>query len=416
MILLLVQMTHNSLQGSQRVGVSNPWTEYVKFLPSSFSLTTFWSEEEQELLRGTSLEAATEAKLNALKSEFEFLQQATEHISWCKNSWWSEGEGSITLDDWKYVDAAYRSRMLDLPGSGHSMVPCVDMVNHVAGPAVKALYDADSDGNAILQLRRTATLRAGEEVTITYVQLWVRKQKMNDRLIGISDSRYGDLKSASEMLFSYGFLDADMEETTQLTLSVEFPEDDPLGVAKKIICKDAPGIRVLSSQASKHSDLASSTGFGDSYWDSPLMWWLSVNEEDGLEIGVAQTTDGGRELEAKWKGTKIQSPSQLVYFIAADPLADIFQLRAVVLVLERLESQLSILRQTDQALEGLREKPTLLANIFRPEIFDLASRLRKFETALLEKTVEGLTQQVSNHFPKLEASPTFPWIHCYDLR
>lgn len=177
MILLLVQMTHNSLQGSQRVGVSNPWTEYVKFLPSTFSLTTFWSEEEQELLRGTSLEAATEAKLNALQKEFEYLQQATEDISWCKNSWWSEGEGSITLDDWKYVDAAYRSRMLDLPGSGHSMVPCVDMVNHVAGPAVKALYDADSDGNAILQLRRTATLRAGEEVTITYVQLWVRNKK-----------------------------------------------------------------------------------------------------------------------------------------------------------------------------------------------------------------------------------------------
>lgn len=222
--------------------------------------------------------------------------------------------------------------------------------------------------------------------------------------MGISNSRYGDQKSASEMLFSYGFLDAGMEETTQLTLGVEFPEDDPLGVAKKILCKEAPGIRVLSSQASRHPDLTSSTGFGDSYWDSPLMWWLSVNEEDGLEIGVAQTTDGSRELEAKWKGTKIQSASQLVDFITADPLADIFQLRAVVLVLERLESQLSVLRQTDQALEGLREKPTLLANIFRPEIFDLASRLRKFETALLEQTVEGLMQQVSNHLPKLEAS------------
>ena len=122
------------------------------------------------------------------------------------------------------------------------------------------------------------------------------------------------------MLFSYGFLDADMTETTQLTLSVEFPEDDPLGVAKKIICKDAPGLRVLSSQDPDHSNLASSTGFGNSYWDSPLMWWLSVNEEDGLEIGVAQTTDGSRELEAKWKGTKIQSASELVDFITADPL------------------------------------------------------------------------------------------------
>jgi hypothetical protein len=73
----------------------------------------------------------------------------------------------MTLADYKYVDAAYRSRMVDLPGSGHAMVPCLDMANHVSGEGAKALYDTDSNGNAILQLRWGKSLQPGEEVTIS---------------------------------------------------------------------------------------------------------------------------------------------------------------------------------------------------------------------------------------------------------
>ncbi|KAJ5291244.1 hypothetical protein N7478_000495, partial [Penicillium angulare] len=371
LIFLLVQITHNNLQGSRKIGVSSPWSEYIKFLPPTFSLPTLWSEEEQELLRGTSLGTAVEAKMNSLQKEFDFLRQATENISWCQERWWNESSGDLSFEDWVYVDAAYRSRMLDLPGSGHSMVPCIDMVNHVAGSATKALYDADSEGNAILQLHRDKTLEAGEEVTISY----------------------GDRKSASEMIFSYGFLDDDMFGTSQVMLDIEFPEDDPLGVAKKIICKDTPGIRLSASQDPYKPSLVSSTGFGDITWDSPLMWWSSVNEEDGLEIGVAQTNDGSRELEAKWRGEKVQSPAQLAEILASDPLVEVFQLRAVVLVLERLETQLSLLHQADQILENFRERPELLIRAFRPEIFFLVCRLRKLEADLLQRAVEDLLQQ-----------------------
>ena len=38
------------------VGVSGPWTEYVRLLPAEVPLPMTWSEEERELLRGTSLE------------------------------------------------------------------------------------------------------------------------------------------------------------------------------------------------------------------------------------------------------------------------------------------------------------------------------------------------------------------------
>lgn len=167
MIFLLLAITHSSPDISQHVGVSSPWTEYIKFLPPSFSLPTFYSAEELELLRGTSLAVAVEEKAASLEREFEHIRQSTEGIPWCQQSWWDEETGKFCMDDWQYIDAAYRSRMVDLPGSGHSMVPCIDMANHVAGTDVKALYDVDTDGNAILQLRWGQSLRPGDEVTIS---------------------------------------------------------------------------------------------------------------------------------------------------------------------------------------------------------------------------------------------------------
>lgn len=149
------------------IGVSSPWTEYTKFLPPSFPLPTFYSAEEQELLRGTSLGEAVAAKESSLEREFEHLRHSTENIAWCQLCWWNEATGKMTLADYKYVDAAYRSRMVDLPGSGHAMVPCLDMANHVSGEGAKALYDTDSNGNAILQLRWGQSLQPGEEVTIS---------------------------------------------------------------------------------------------------------------------------------------------------------------------------------------------------------------------------------------------------------
>ena len=167
MLFLLLQITHSSPDTPQHIGVSSPWTEYVKFFPPSFPLPTFYSAEELELLGGTSLAIAVEEKVASLEREYEHLRHSTEGIPWCRQCWWDEETGKFTMDDWRYIDAAYRSRMVDLPGSGHSMVPCIDMANHVAGESVKALYDVDSEGNAVLQLRWGQSLQPGEEVTIS---------------------------------------------------------------------------------------------------------------------------------------------------------------------------------------------------------------------------------------------------------
>jgi len=58
MLFLLMQMTMTSPDVSPSVGVSNPWTEYIRMLPSHVPVPTTWQEEQRMLLFGTSLEVS----------------------------------------------------------------------------------------------------------------------------------------------------------------------------------------------------------------------------------------------------------------------------------------------------------------------------------------------------------------------
>jgi hypothetical protein len=51
-----MQITIAAPHHGQNVGLSNPWTEYVKMLPGEVPVPTMWSEEERIMLVGTSLE------------------------------------------------------------------------------------------------------------------------------------------------------------------------------------------------------------------------------------------------------------------------------------------------------------------------------------------------------------------------
>ncbi|PYI28574.1 SET domain protein [Aspergillus indologenus CBS 114.80] len=388
LIFLLMQITHASpdcTAQSPAVGVAGPWTEYMKYMPREIPLPTFYSEAEMELLRGTSLRLAVHAKLAALEKEFARLREATRGIDWCREVWWggdaagdAEGdddageEGRLTLGDWKYVDALYRSRMVDLPTSGHAMVPCIDMANHSSDDTVKALYDEDAEGNVVLQLRYGKRVHAGEEVTISY----------------------GDEKPASEMIFSYGFLDRNTIDAKQIFLDLDIPDDDPLKVVKKAFCKEPPGVRMYTSAADSES--APTTA-----WESSIIWWACVNEEDGLDFTVLQTNDGGRELKALWKGAELRDSSHLSELLRADPHWDIIQLRAVVLILERLETQAWVLRETGLMVSEIDENEDMRA-MFRPDVYAMIKRLRVLEMNLLGRGIEGLATRRD----ELMASPT----------
>ncbi|KAK6332900.1 hypothetical protein TWF696_002919 [Orbilia brochopaga] len=358
-IFLIMKITNGaSLSEPKSVGVKCPWTEYVKFLPS-VSVPTCWSEQERELLRGTSLYVAVNAKLAALDAEFNAFKLATQNISWCRKVWWDENR--LTFLDWLDCDAWLRSRVLQLPDLGLSMIPFLDFCNHRSFP--NSFYDLDDDGNVILIHSLCAlgqTSQAVEEVTINY----------------------GEEKSAAEMVFSYGFVDQDRPSAAWLALDLKnFGEMGDGGSssvilrAKQRLLDGAPTVLLI--------DMGESVE-----WTSDYIWLLSVNHEDGFNIQVMQQTDGSQHLQAFFDNQPLPNLGSLVEILRMKPLWPVFQLRALTLVEERTLRQLAELNASESVCNDIRSQNSIGA-----QIWHVSQSLRTLEKALLEKTIAALGRQ-----------------------
>ncbi|KAL9600198.1 MAG: hypothetical protein Q9219_003341 [cf. Caloplaca sp. 3 TL-2023] len=354
LIFLLLQITHGAVSKPDKVGVSSPLTEYVKFLPDA-PLPTFWSDKEKALLTGTSLKAAIDSKLRSLDREFTHLRDCTSSIGWCQKHWWNVNSGALTFEHWKQVDAMYRSRALDLPGTGHAMVPCIDMANHASGDDTVALYDTDADGNATLVLREGKTLQVDDEITITY----------------------GDEKGACEMLFSYGFLEDTVTSARELFLDLDIPTDDPLRSAKEAVSKAPPGFKIFEKERSID-------------WEGDFIWLICVNEEDGLGFRLLQPVAGENELEMSWKEQNLIDVSRLRELLEKDPHWEIFRLRAIVILQERAEKQLLALERSENDDSIMRRDSNLNNSSFQSIL-----RLRKLEKQLMLQAYQAFEDTVS---------------------
>ena len=355
LIFLLIQITHVSSPMSDRVGTSNPLTQYVQFLPRPVLLPTFWNDFERSCIAGTSLDVALSSKLRSLDKEFTRLREATASIDWCQKHWWSAENGSLIFEDWKEIDAMYRSRALDLPGTGHAMVPCIDMANHASGDSTVALYDTALEGSAILSLREGRRLTVGDEVTITY----------------------GDEKGACEMVFSYGFLDVTLTSARELFLELEIPDDDPLKTAKMAVSKSAPGFRLFETEDSVQ-------------WESDFIWFLCINEEDGLAFRLLQTNKGERELKIFWKHQEILDTANIRNILAQDQQWDIFKLRAITILRNRIGEQLMSLNTSGEHIRN--ESASHLAN---PCVFENIKMLRDLESKLMLQAYQEFEEEVN---------------------
>ena len=233
------------------------------------------------------------------------------------------------------------------------MVPCIDFANHASGDATVALYETDTDGNAILLLRDGQNLTPGLEITITY----------------------GDEKGACEMLFSYGFLEESMTFANELYLDLDIPHDDPLKTAKKHVSKAAPGFRLFNGDKAVG-------------WEGPFVWLLCVNEEDGLEFKLVLSNDGERELGVFWNENELTDGS-LESLLQKDPRWEIFQLRAAVVLRDRIAQQLSAL-ETNQI--DYRKVPFAIGE--HAQRSRAATKLRDLEETLLLEAHEMFVQEV----------------------
>ncbi|KAH7026103.1 uncharacterized protein B0I36DRAFT_329883 [Microdochium trichocladiopsis] len=350
LLYLLVQFVLSSASsGVHELGAHTAWTQYFKMLPESVPLPTTWSESELFLLRGTSLESSVEAKLSALTKEFDTLKAKIVDIPF-----WHELlciDETVTVHDWVVLDALYRSRSLELPRSGESMVPYLDLANH--SDAYTARFDENINDEVVLVLRSGARVSSGDEITISY----------------------GNQKSAAEMLFSYGFVE-DEAPARSLVLPLELMDDDPLLQAKLHIFKAGPTLTLEDSDGDKPN------------WRAPFAHLMCVNEEDGLDFKILQETDGTRHMRMFWQDEDITDRKEsFAEIVKGHRMAKIFELRVVTIVLERVQGQLERLK----AYESLESEEAQAA--IRPEVFHPAVRLRKAERDLMTRALPSLEEQ-----------------------
>lgn len=282
--------------------------------------------------------------------EFENLQNLTVG-DWCQKCWWENCD--LDFKDWILVDAWYRSRCLELPIAGESMVPCIDMANHSSAP--NSYYEQTSSSNVTLLLRPDMQLEADSEITINY----------------------GASKTDAEMLFSYGFIDAE-SSIEGLTLPID-GSDDPLGKAKLAAFGEPPTLTLSNDQ-------------GSCRWDCPFLHFMCLNEEDGLDFKVLQQTDGSRsQLKVFWQGSDVTDSTKSFESLTEDhDLRDIFRLRVVALLQDRIRQQLELLYESEETIASLFE--TSLVGSHRQQD---AMRLRNGEVKLLENAFNTIETQVS---------------------
>ncbi|KAI0164242.1 SET domain-containing protein [Hypoxylon sp. FL1284] len=347
LLFLLVQIVLSSPDYEGGHGPSTPWTQYFSLLPREVPTPTMWTESDLVLLKGTSLEPAVSAKLAALTKEFDNLRAKAAGLPF-----WNELlsiDESITVQDWVFLDALYRSRSLGLPKSGDSMVPCLDLANHSSQPT--AYFDENDKGEAVLKLRQGSSVVEGGEITIDY----------------------GHNKSPAEMLFSYGFIDPD-STARSLVWPLEPLDDDPLALAKLRAFGALPQLRLQEDDK------------GTPYWTAPFVYLMCLNEEDGLQFRVLQETDGSRHLSMSWQDVDItDKPSTIQDLIKDHELHQIFELRAVTVVLNIVQ----------QKLEELTNAKGSVPEAAKTEALQAASYLRSLETEIVTKSLQVLEEQTN---------------------
>lgn len=338
------------------LGLHNPFADYLKFLPKKILLPTFYTSEERDLLVGTSLSDALDQKTTSLEREFTNLQKATESIPWCQRLWWDDESGCLDIEDWKLADAIYRSRALDLPrGGGIGMVPVVDMANHASDDRFNARFEVDEiHEHVLLVVRDNRSIQQGEEITIMY---------------GVG--------GACEMIFSYGFIDEHATSAREIFLNLSIPSDDPLRLAKIRFAQEAPGVRLYVDDQNEVK------------WESTFVWWACVNQEDGLDFRVEQAVTGDTELQAVWNDQDLPA-NALHSTLLKHQLYDLFLLRAIVTIQQRVEDQGMRMAQSQDGFEGIIPDNVQI----RTSVYETIGKLRSLEMDLLSRAYETLETQV----------------------
>lgn len=186
---------------------------------------------------------------------------------------------------------------------------------------------------------------------------------------------YGSHKSPAEFLFSYGFLESGVD-TKSITLPLELPGDDPYSKAKQMILK-APPMFTVSKEPTRYK-------FN---WTGDGVWLLTVSphSDDPLEFRLVQSNSGGRSLEASFEGKVFESASELKTILEKSELWPVYQLRALVLILGKLDEVIDKMVVAEMERSQDQDDPD--------ELVSLARELRMKEGEFISAAVASLGKE-----------------------
>jgi hypothetical protein len=137
-------------------------------------------------------------------------------------------------------------------------------------------------------------------------------------------------------------------------------------------------------------------------WDGAYIWLICVNEEDGLSFQIQQTVEGTRELIATWQDEPVHGFEGFRSILEQDPSWDVYHLRAVSILQERVASQLQDLYGSDDRVDAAQHGD---GTCIRERPWHLARRLRSLESELLEKAYSYYEDQVSRRVGNADFPP-----------
>lgn len=161
---------------------------WTKILPKSFgSYPCFFSDEELEMLRGSSLHQLIVKYKQLIAQNYELVSSAVETCA-------------FTLEEYQKAIFLILSRAFSFQATGargYANVPVLDMLNHSFTPNAQYAYDSEYEG---YELRALRDIAVDEEITISY----------------------GDYQDAQSCFIHYGFLGSNM-----LPFAVSLQPADP---------------------------------------------------------------------------------------------------------------------------------------------------------------------------------------------
>ncbi len=369
MLILLLEMAKSS---GKYTSPKSPSTVYQRgymavAFPEHVPLPTTWNEDEIRLLDGTSLHAAVAAKFNSLHREFQTLKERTQDLSWAQEMFWKDE--NLKVEDWFLIDSWYRSRCMEMPIGGTTMVPFLDLLNHSSKP--NCHYVMNEDEEIELKLNPGSVVETGQELFINY----------------------GPEKSAGEMLFNYGFV----EKSTLFEFLIGHIEQSVMMPAvmpdqdHKLTCYG----RRFGTPKMKISGKKDKLKL-----ESAFVMFLMLEEKDGMEIKTIKDEDGDEDYLAMWQGIDVTDRlDKLELILKRHPRKDLFDIRSMFIYHTLINHQMGLM-QAAEDFEAEFEDDKLSED--EVQIHKAASELRAIESTILDSAMDLVQEWVSSHPRKMK--------------